>query len=106
MGTCCHAVRDTVYMWAMCGVVQAEHHLALAKLYDCAGYPSEMIAPEDIAALHPLLDTSSLQAVRTHAHTCTHTVHTPAACHCVHCHRCGNSDHDASCVAHSCLPSR
>lgn len=39
---------------------EAKHHVAMAALYDNPAYPTRLMAADEIQALHPLLDVSSV----------------------------------------------
>lgn len=41
--------------------LEAKHHHELAKLYDDPEYPTTLLTPSEIAALHPLVDASHLE---------------------------------------------
>ena len=41
---------------------EAKQHVAMAALYDDPGLPTTLITPEEVAALHPLVDTSGVEA--------------------------------------------
>lgn len=41
--------------------LEAKHHNELAKLYDDPEFPTTLLTPSEIAALHPLVDASNLE---------------------------------------------
>ena len=43
-------------------LTEAKQHVAMAALYDDPGLPTTLITPEEVAALHPLVDTSGVDA--------------------------------------------
>ena len=40
---------------------EARHHVEMASLYDDPGLPTTLISPEEVRALHPLVDTSHVE---------------------------------------------
>jgi dimethylglycine dehydrogenase len=42
-------------------LLEAEHHISMARLYDSAAHPTTMVSVGEMKALHPLLATESLE---------------------------------------------